>query len=151
VVSNGIDNSSLVNARATPTSVQGANTLTVSTSGVITANELYNITTPTRFTYARNTTTVNANDFAPTSSYTDTSSTTNTTSTVTGDYDVVTNDSIGRSANYAVSVGLRTDQTATVSQLQAMINRNTEFGKTSLTNTLTTAEMDTVEILQYLV
>jgi hypothetical protein len=129
-VSNGIDNSSLVNARATPTSVQGANTLTVSTSGVITANELYNITTPTRFTYARNTTTVNANDFAPTSSYTDTSSTTNTMSTVTGDYDVVTNDSIGRSANYAVSVGLRTDQTATVSQLQAMINRNTEFGKT---------------------
>jgi hypothetical protein len=129
-VSNGIDNSSLVNARATPTSVQGANTLTVSTSGVITANELYNITTPTRFTYARNTTTVNANDFAPTSSYTDTSSTTNTTSTVTGDYDVVTNDSIGRSANYAVSVGLRTDQIATVSQLQAMINRNTEFGKT---------------------
>jgi hypothetical protein len=129
-VSNGIDNSSLVNARATPTSVQGANTLTVSTSGVITANELYSITTPTRFTYARNTTTVNANDFAPTSSYTDTSSTTNTTSTVTGDYDVVTNDSIGRSANYAVSVGLRTDQIATVSQLQAMINRNTEFGKT---------------------
>jgi hypothetical protein len=129
-VSNGIDNSSLVNARATPTSVQGANTLTVSTSGVITANELYNITTPTRFTYARNTTTVNANDFAPTSSYTDTSSTANTTSTVTGDYDVVTNDSIGRSANYAVSVGLRTDQIATVSQLQAMINRNTEFGKT---------------------
>jgi hypothetical protein len=129
-VSNGIDNSSLVNARATPTSVQGANTLTVSTSGVITANELYNITTPTRFTYARNTTTVNANDFAPTSSYTDTSSTTNTTSTVTGDYDVVTNDSIGRSANYAVSVGLRTDQISTVSQLQAMINRNTEFGKT---------------------
>ena len=129
-VSNGIDNSSLVNARSTPTSVQGANTLTVSTSGVITANELYNITTPTRFTYARNTTTVNANDFAPTSSYTDTSSTTNTTSTVTGDYDVVTNDSIGRSANYAVSVGLRTDQISTVSQLQAMINRNTEFGKT---------------------
>ena len=129
-VSNGIDNSSLVNARATPTAVQGAKTLTVSTSGVITANELYNITTPTRFTYARNTTTVNANDFAPTSSYTDTSSTTNTTSTVTGDYDVVTNDSIGRSANYAVSVGLRTDQIATVSQLQAMINRNAEFGKT---------------------
>ena len=129
-VSNGIDNSSLVNARSTPTSVQGANTLTVSTSGVITANELYNITTPTRFTYARNTTTVNANDFAPTSSYTDTSSTTNTTSTVTGDYDVVTNDSVGRSANYAVSVGLRTDQIATVSQLQSMINRNAEFGKT---------------------
>jgi hypothetical protein len=129
-VSNGIDNSSLVNARATPTSVQGAKTLTVSTSGVITANELYSITTPTRFTYARNTTTVNANDFAPTSSYTDTSSTTNTTSTVTGDYDVVTNDSIGRSANYAVSVGLRTDQISTVSQLQAMINRNAEFGKT---------------------
>jgi hypothetical protein len=129
-VSNGIDNSSLVNARATPTSVQGPNTLTVSTSGVITANELYNVTTPTRFTYARNTTTVDANDFAPTSSYTDTSSTTNTTSTVTGDYDVVTNDSIGRSANYAVSVGLRTDQISTVSQLQAMINRNAEFGKT---------------------
>jgi len=129
-VSNGIDHSSLVNARTTPTSVQGAKTLTVSTSGVITANELYNITTPTRFTYARNTTTVNSNDFAPTSSYTDTSSTTNTTSTVTGDYDVVTNDSIGRSANYVVSVGLRTDQISTVGQLQAMINRNAEFGKT---------------------
>jgi hypothetical protein len=129
-VSNGIDNSSLVNARNTPTSVQGAKTLTVSTAGVITANELYTITTPTRFTYDRTTTTVNANDFAPTSSYTDTSSTTTTSSTVTGDYDVVTNDSIGRSANYAVSVGLRTDQIETVSQLQAMINRNAEFGKT---------------------
>jgi hypothetical protein len=129
-VSNGIDNASLVNSRNTPTSVQGAKTLTVSTSGVITANELYNITTPTRFTYARNTTTVNANDFAPTSSYTDTSSTATTTSTVTGDYDVVTNDSIGRSANYAVSVGLRTDQIATVTQLQGMMNRNLEFGKT---------------------
>ena len=129
-VSNGIDNSSLVNSRSIPTSVQGDKTLTVSTSGVITANELYNITTPTRFTYARNTTTVNANDFAPTSSYTDTSSTATTTSTVTGDYDVVTNDSIGRSANYAVSVGLRTDQIATVTQLQGMMNRNLEFGKT---------------------
>ncbi len=129
-VSNGIDNSSLVNTRSTPTSVQGAKTLTVSTAGVITANELYTITTPTRFTYDRTTTTVTANDFAPTSTYTDTSSTATTTSTVTGDYDVVTNDSIGRSANYAVSVGLRTDQIATVNQLQAMINRNTEFGKT---------------------
>ena len=129
-VSNGIDNSSLVNSRATPTSVQGAKTLTVSTSGVITANELYSITTPTRFTYARNTTTINANDFAPTSSYTDTSTTTTSSSTVTGDYDVVTNDSIGRSANYAVSVGLRTDQIATVTQLQGMMNRNLEFGKT---------------------
>jgi len=129
-VSNGIDNSSLVNTRNTPTSVQGAKTLTVSTAGVITANELYTITTPTRFTYDRTTTTVTANDFAPTSTYTDTSSTATTTSTVTGDYDVVTNDSIGRSANYAVSVGLRTDQIATVNQLQAMINRNTEFGKT---------------------
>ena len=129
-VSNGIDNSSLVNARTTPTSVQGAKTLTVSTSGTITANELYTITTPTRFTYDRTTTTVNSNDFSPTSSYTDTSSTTTSSSTVTGDYDIVTNDTIGRSANYAVSVGLRTDQIATVSQLQAMINRNAEFGKT---------------------
>jgi hypothetical protein len=129
-VSNGIDNSSLVNSRTTPTSVQGSKTLTVATSGVITANELYTITTPTRFTYDRTTTTVTSNDFAPTSSYTDTSSTAITTSTVTGDYDVVTNDSIGRSANYAVSVGLRTDQISTVNQLQAMINRNTEFGKT---------------------
>lgn len=128
--STGIDNSSLVNTQATPTSVQGTKTLTVATSGVITANELYNITTPTRFTYARTTTTVNANDFAPTSTYTDTSSTSTATSTVTGDYDVVTNDSIGRTANYAVSVGLRTDQIGTVSQLQSMINRNVEFGKT---------------------
>lgn len=129
-VSNGIDNTSLVNARTTPTSVQGAKTLTVATSGVITANELYTITTPTRFTYDRTTTTVNSNDFAPSSSYADTSSTTTTSSTVTGDYDVVTNNSIGRSANYAVSVGLRTDQIATVNQLQGMINRNIEFGKT---------------------
>ena len=129
-VSTGIDNSSLVNTQAAPTSVQGAKTLTVSTSGVITANELYNITTPTRFTYARTTTTVNANDFAPTSTYTDTSSTSTATSTVTGDYNVLTNDSIGRTASYAVSVGLRTDQIGTVSQLQSMINRNIEFGKT---------------------
>ncbi len=129
-VSNGIDNSSLINTRSTPTSVNGKKMLTVSTSGVITANELYTITTPTRFTYARTTTTVTSNDFAPTSSYTDTTSTATSSSTVTGDYDVVTNDSIGRSANYAVSVGLRNDQVNTVNQIQAMINRNTEFGKT---------------------
>ncbi len=129
-VSNGIDNSSLVNTRATPISVNNGKTLTVSTSGVITANELYTITTPTRFTYDRTTTTVNSNDFSPTSSYTDTSSTSTTSSTVTGDYDVVTNGSVGRTANYAVSVGLRTDQINTVNQLQAMINRNAEFGKT---------------------
>ncbi len=129
-VSNGIDNSSLVNTRTTPTSVNNGKTLTVSTSGVITANELYTITTPTRFTYDRTTTTVNSNDFAPTSSYTDTSSTTVTNSTVTGDYDIVTNDTIGRTASYAVDVGLRADQISTVSQLQAMINRNAEFGKT---------------------
>jgi hypothetical protein len=129
-VSNGIDSSSLINTRSTPTSVNGNKMLTVSTSGVITANELYTITTPTRFTYARTTTTVTSNDFAPTSSYTDTASTATSSSTVTGDYDVVTNDSIGRSANYAVSVGLRNDQVNTVNQIQAMINRNTEFGKT---------------------
>lgn len=129
-VSNGIDNTSLVNTRTVPVSTQNAKTLSVSASGVITANELYTITTPTRFTYARTTTTTTANDFAPTSSYSDTTSTSTSSSTVTGDYDVVTNDSIGRSANYAVNVGLRTDQVATVNQLQAMINRNTEFGKT---------------------
>lgn len=129
-VSNGIDNSSLVNTQSTPISTQGAKTLTVATSGVITANELYTVTTPTRFTYDRTTTTVTGNDFVPTSTYTDTSSTATTTSTVTGDYDVVTNDSIGRTANYAVDVGLRTDQVNTVNQLQAMINRNLEFGKT---------------------
>lgn len=129
-VSNGIDNSSLVNTRTTPVSTLGNKMLTVSTSGIITANELYTITTPTRFTYARTTTTVTTDDFAPTSSYTDTTSTATTTSTVTGDYDVVTNDSIGRSANYAVTVGLRSDQIATASRLQSMVNRNTEFGKT---------------------
>ena len=129
-VSNGIDSTSLVNARTTPTSVNNGKMLTVSTSGVITANELYTITTPTRFTYDRTTTTVNSNDFAPTSSYSDTSSTTVTNSTVTGDYDIVTNDTIGRTANYAVSVGLRSDQVATANQLQAMMNRNLEFGKT---------------------
>ena len=129
-VSNGIDNSSLVNTQSTPVSTQGAKTLTVTASGVITANELYTVTTPTRFTYDRTTTTVTGDDFAPTSSYTDTSSTATTTSTVTGDYDVVTNDSIGRTASYAVSVGLRTDQINTVNQLQAMINRNAQFGKT---------------------
>ncbi len=129
-VSNGIDNSSLINTPVTPTSVNTGKTLTVSTSGVITANELYTITTPTRFTYDRTTTTVNANDFAPTSSYTDTSSTAVTNSTVTGDYDIVTNDTIGRTASYAVDVGLRSDQVATANQLQAMMNRNLEFGKT---------------------
>ena len=129
-VSNGIDSTSLVNTQAIPTSVNNGKMLTVSTSGVITANELYTITTPTRFTYDRTTTTVNSNDFAPTSSYSDTSSTTVTNSTVTGDYDIVTNDTIGRTANYAVSVGLRSDQVATANQLQAMMNRNLEFGKT---------------------
>lgn len=129
-VSNGIDNSSLVNSGTIPVSVQTDKTLTVSTSGIITANELYTITTPTRFTYDRTTTTVTTNDFAPTSTYSDTTSTAITNSVVTGDYNVVTSDAIGRTANYAVSVGLRTDQVSTVGQLQSMINRDIEFGRT---------------------
>lgn len=129
-VSNGIDNSSLVNTRTTPVSVNDGRTLTVTTSGVITANELYTITTPTRFTYDRTTTTVTNNDFASTSSYSDTTSTSTTTSTVTGDYDVVTNDSIGRTASYNVAVGLRSDQVATVGEIQGIINRDIEFGRT---------------------
>lgn len=131
-VSNGIDNSTLVNVYSQPQSIKAAKTLTVSTSGVITANELYTVTTPTRFTYARATTTTTVNDFAPSSVYTDTTNTVNTTSTVTGDYDVVTNEALARSANYNVSVGLRTDQVTTVGELQGMINRDIEFGKTIL-------------------
>jgi hypothetical protein len=133
-VSNGIDNSSLVNTSSAPVSAQGSKTLTVSTAGAIAANELYTITTPTRFTYARTTTTVTTDDFAPTSTYTDTTSTSTSSSTVTGDYNVVTNDQIARSAAYSVSVGLRTDQVTTVNQLQSMINRNTEFGRTLVYN-----------------
>jgi hypothetical protein len=129
-VSNGIDSASMVNSQQAPVTTNTGKGIVVTAGGVITANELYAVTTPTRFTYARTTTTVNANDFAPTSTYTDTSSTSTATSTVTGDYNVLTNDSIGRTANYAVSVGLRTDQIGTVSQLQSMINRNVEFGKT---------------------
>jgi hypothetical protein len=133
-VSNGIDSNSLVNTRSSITSLQGSKTLTVTATGNIAANELYTITTPTRFTYNRTTTTVTTNDFAPTSSYSDTTATTTATSTVTGDYNVVTNDQIARSAEYSVSVGLRTDQVATVNQLQNMINRNTEFGRTLVYN-----------------
>lgn len=133
-VSNGIDNNSLVNTRSSITSAQGSKTLTVTATGNIAANELYTITTPTRFTYNRTTTTITTNDFAPTSTYTDTTETTTATSTVTGDYNVVTNDQIARSADYSVSVGLRTDQVATVNQLQSMINRNTEFGRTLVYN-----------------
>jgi hypothetical protein len=115
-------------------SSKGSKTLTVTATGAITANELYTITTPTRFTYARTTTTVTTNDFAPTSAYTDTTSTATTSSTVTGDYNVITAGQIGRSADYTVTVGLRSDQVATVNQLQSMINRNTEFGRTLFYN-----------------
>lgn len=132
-VSNGIDNTSLVNTHAVSSS-KGSKTLTVTATGAITANELYTITTPTRFTYARTTTTVTTNDFAPTSAYTDTTSTATTSSTVTGDYNVITAGQIGRSADYTVTVGLRSDQVATVNQLQSMINRNTEFGRTLFYN-----------------
>ena len=128
-VSNGIDNSSLVNTRQI-NSTNDAKTLSVTATGTITANELYTITTPTRFTYNRTTTTVTIDDFAPTSAYTDTTSTSTSTSTVTGDYDIITNDSIGRTASYAVSVGLRSDQVSTMNQLQALMNRTIEFGRT---------------------
>ena len=128
-VSNGIDAGSLTNARTTPSTVNNGKSITVNASGVITANELYTVTTPTRFTYDRATTTVTADDFAPTSSYTDTSATVNSTSSVTGDYDVVSADSVGLGAAYDVAVNLRTDQVQTVNKLQGMMNRGVEFGK----------------------
>ena len=132
-VSNGIDSTSLVNTHSV-SSTKGQKTLTVTATGTITANELYTITTPTRFTYNRTTTTVTTNDFAPTSVYADTTNTAITSSTVTGDYNVITAGQIGRSADYAVTVGLRSDQVTTVNQLQSMINRNTEFGRTLFYN-----------------
>lgn len=129
-VSNGIDSASLINARSTPVTVNNGKSITVSAGGVITANELYTVTTPTRFTYNRVVNTTTADDFADTSAYADTTTTAEETSTVTGDYDVVTSDSQGRSAGYTVDVNLRTDQVQTVNRLQGMMNRVIEFGKT---------------------
>jgi hypothetical protein len=129
-VSNGIDLSSLANVRTAPSTVNNGKSITVNAAGIINANELYTVTTPTRFTYDRTTVTTTANDFAATSEYTDTSSTVNSTSTETGDYDVVSADNVGRGAAYDVSVNLRTDQVQTVNKLQGMMNRGVEFGNT---------------------
>jgi len=129
-VSNGIDPTSMSNARTAPATVNNGKSITVTAGGIITANELYTVTTPTRFTYNRVVDTTTADVFAPTSVYTNTSGTTRETSTVTGEYDVVTGDSQGRTAAYDVSVNLRTDQVQTVNKLHGMMNRAIEFGKT---------------------
>ena len=129
-VSNGIDPTSLTNVKATPTTVNNGKSITVKAGGVIAANELYTVTTPTQFTYGRVVTTNVADSFAPGSVYANTSDTTDEASTVTGDYDVVSADSVGRGAAYDVAVNLRTDQVQTVNKLQGMMNRGVEFGKT---------------------
>jgi hypothetical protein len=128
-ISNGIDSASLSNARTAPTTVNNGKSITVTAGGVIAANELYTVTTPTRFTYNRVVNTTTEDAFAPTSVYTNTNGTTSETSTETSDYNVVTGDSQGRSAAYDVSVNLRTDQVQTVNKLQGMMNRTIEFGK----------------------
>ena len=129
-VSNGIDAGSLVNTRTAPTTVNNGKSITVTAGGVIAANELYTVTTPTRFTYNRLVNTTVADAFGPGSVYTNASGTNGETSTVTGDYNVVSGDSVGRGAAYDVSVNLRTDQVQTVNKIQGMMNRGTEFGKT---------------------
>lgn len=129
-VSNGIDPTSLTNVKATPTTVNNGKSITVSAGGVIAANELYTVTTPTQFTYGRVVTTNVADSFALGSVYSNTSDTTNEASTVTGDYDVVSADSVGRGAAYDVAVNLRTDQVQTVNKLQGTMNKGLEFGNT---------------------
>ena len=129
-VSNGIDPTSLTNVKATPTTANNGKSITVTAGGVIAANELYTVTTPTQFTYGRVVTTNVADSFAPGSVYSNTSDTTNEASTVTGDYDVVSADSVGRGAAYDVAVNLRTDQVQTVNKLQGTMNKGLEFGNT---------------------
>lgn len=129
-VSNGIDSNSLSNVGTAPATVNNGKSITVTAGGIIAANELYTVITPTRFTYNRVVNTTTADTFAPTSAYTNTSGTVSETSTETGDYDVVTGDSVGRNATYDVSVNLRTDQVQTVNKIQGMMNRAIEFGKT---------------------
>lgn len=128
-VSNGIDPASLTNVRTTPTTVNNGRSITVNAGGVIAANELYTVTTPTQFTYGRVVTTTTTDNFAPSSVYSDASNQADEASTVTGDYDVVSADSVGRDAAYDVAVNLRTDQVQTVNKLQGMMNRGVEFGK----------------------
>lgn len=93
------------------------------------ADEAYTITTPTEFTYNRTTTTVTANDFGSSSSYSDNTSTATTYSTVTGNYDIVTYDSIARSATVDFNLSARADQGKVTTDVHSLINRNTEFGK----------------------
>ena len=128
-VSNGIDPISLTNTRIAPTTISNGKSLTVRAAGGITANELYTVTTPTRFTYDRVVTTNVADNFAPDSVYSDTSDTTNETLTTTGDYNVVSADSVGINAAYDVAVNVRTDQVQTANKLQGMMTRGVEFGK----------------------
>lgn len=129
-VSNGIDLTSLVATISVPTLVNGSKYSSFSVSGGIVANELYTITTPTRFTYNRVVTTGTLDTFGSTSVYTNNLVPTQTTenSVVTGDYNVITYDSIQRTAGFDVGLRLRTDQIKTVNDVQNMINRNTEFG-----------------------
>lgn len=127
-VSNGLGAISYVDSPIVFTN--GSKYAGLTTRTVYSANEAYTITTPTEFTYNRTTTAVTTNDFVPTSVYTDTTSTAITTSIVTDNYNVVTNDSIARSATVDFSLSARNDQGSVVTDVHSLINRNTEFGKT---------------------
>ena len=70
-----------------------------------------------------------SNDFATGSVYSDTTATSTATSIVTGNYNVVTYDSIARSAQVDFSLTARNDQVAQVNDIHNLINRNTEFGR----------------------
>ena len=93
------------------------------------SDEAYTITTPTEFTYDRVVTTTTADTFGSGSVYSNTNTPAIAESVIVDNYDVVTYDTIARSARVDFSVTARTDQVARVTDIHNLINRNTEFGR----------------------
>ena len=127
-VSNGLGAISYVDSPILFTN--GSKYAGLTTRTVYSANEAYTITTPTEFTYNRVVTTTTADTFGSGSVYSNTSTPTTAESVIVDNYDVVTQDSIARSATVDFSLSARNDQGSVVTDVHSLINRNTEFGRT---------------------
>ena len=129
-VSQGYDSSTYVDT-VTLEANEVDNTVTIVLTGERTGEEVYEVTTPTTFTYDRTVTTTTEDDFAAASAYTDTSNTVTATSEVNETYDIVTEAREDRVGGVIVTASTDVNQDKVVLDLQKNLARNTTFGDIS--------------------
>ena len=133
-VSQGIDESTVTETVSSPVFSTEGFTDTVNITWTVSGEEVYEVTTPTTFTYDRTVTTTTEDDFADASAYTDTSNTVTATSEVSETYDIITEARETRTAGINAEITSDAGQGDVIMDINRNITRGLTFGHVSIDN-----------------